>query len=570
MKIWKPKFKWVGAFFLNLFLCVFSAWSGVSLKNGNFFIGYTDLVLPGQGFVLKIDRTYNSQSNYDGWFGYGWASQYETYLSAGADRTVTVHEHGGGDSTTFTPKGYNQNDVKRSVAKIVKVAETKSKLTKGQVSELAKRLISDFRLREEYAARLGIKSELKNNSILTSNKRGGEQKVLVSKKYFVREFSDGRKEYFSRDEKTYGRMVGMLDQYGNKVVIDYNRTGKAEKIADNLGRWIRLDWYPNGKVKSVYGSGTKKAEYKYSDRGELLESVDVDGHHYKHGYDRFHNMVKITYQDGTSLDLDYQKENNFVKTLKERNGITTVYSYGKDSANPEGHYWTIVKTQNPTTKKSVVNKYEYWVKKRATGEAYTYKIVTVENGVSTETTYSECCGLPTRIVQGKHVTTFDYNAKGMLTKKVSSDGNAVQLEYDPKVDKPVKIVTNKGWTKFKYDSKGNLLYAVNDKKQEVKLIYNRKGKIQTMLDRDISARQLASKSKTKGAKTRTIDFEYNEIGKPTKISLRGVGTINVSYSNSGGIKNVSSSAGHQIALQVTSAFQNLLSIIAPAGVSLSL
>jgi hypothetical protein len=43
----------------------------------------------------------------------------------------------------------------------------------------------------------------------------------------------------------------------------------------------------------------------------------------------------------------------------------------------------------------------------------------------------------------------------------------------------------------------------------------------------------------------------------------------VTYGNSGEIKKVDSPAGRKIAMQVSSAFQNLLEIVRPAGVSLS-
>ena len=50
--------------------------------------------------------------------------------------------------------------------------------------------------------------------------------------------------------------------------------------------------------------------------------------------------------------------------------------------------------------------------------------------------------------------------------------------------------------------------------------------------------------------------------------MSNVGKINVTYDNYGNIERVKSSAGPQIAAQVTSAFQSLLGIIRPAGVTL--
>ena len=67
--------------------------------------------------------------------------------------------------------------------------------------------------------------------------------------------------------------------------------------------------------------------------------------------------------------------------------------------------------------------------------------------------------------------------------------------------------------------------------------------------------------------SRTLAFKYNSLGKPVEIKMEKVGKINVAYDNYGDIKKVESKQGHKRALQVTSAFQNLLSIVKPAGVN---
>ena len=82
--------------------------------------------------------------------------------------------------------------------------------------------------------------------------------------------------------------------------------------------------------------------------------------------------------------------------------------------------------------KKTENRYEYEIKIRPDGSQYTYRIETVVNGIKTETVYSECCGLPLRITRGKHTTTFEYNKDGLLTKKTSTKGDYVELEYEKK------------------------------------------------------------------------------------------------------------------------------------------
>ncbi len=89
---------------LVVILMTSMASAGVNLKNGNFYISYTDIVVPGGSKKLEITRTYNSKSTEVGWFGFGWGSEYETRLEFSADGSVVIHEHGSGAKTRFTPK----------------------------------------------------------------------------------------------------------------------------------------------------------------------------------------------------------------------------------------------------------------------------------------------------------------------------------------------------------------------------------------------------------------------------------------------------------------------------------
>ena len=282
------------------------------------------------------------------------------------------------------------------------------------------------------------------------------------------------------------------------------------------------------------------------------------GNSYKYSYDSNHNLIKIEYNDKTSLEIGYEPKTQFVSQIKNRKGDVTKYSYGSDPKNADHHYWTNVEKKN-LLGKVVKDKYEYEIRTRPDGSTYTHKIATMINGLNTETLYTECCGLPKKITRGKKVTDFEYNDKGLLLKKTSTTGEFVQLEYNNKFDKISKVTDKKGTTDFSYDSKGNLTKAVNSHGKAVLLLYDRKGQISKMVDNDL---------KTK--KKRTLAFKYNTLGKPVEINMDSVGKINIAYDNYGEIKKVDSKAGHKMAVQVTQAFQNLLAIVKPAGVSLSL
>ena len=103
--------------------------AGVNIKNGNYYVTYKDIVVPGGGKDLEISRTYNSTISRVGWFGMGWASEFETRLEAGADGSVTVVEYGNGAMTRFTPK--KTIDPKSAADSIIKKFKESKPLTAG-------------------------------------------------------------------------------------------------------------------------------------------------------------------------------------------------------------------------------------------------------------------------------------------------------------------------------------------------------------------------------------------------------------------------------------------------------
>jgi YD repeat-containing protein len=142
----------------------------------------------------------------------------------------------------------------------------------------------------------------------------------------------------------------------------------------------------------------------------------------------------------------------------------------------------------------------------------------------------------------------------------SSPQELTELQYDSAVDKVsyVKKTSRSNpqttsWSKFVYDAKGNLVSAKNSEGKGTKLVYDSEGRIRALADEG----------------GHQVSFKYDENSKPVEISDPKLGTITVSYTNSGEIKKVESTAGKEVAARVTQEFQELLDIIRPAGVTLS-
>ncbi|MCM2276619.1 MAG: DUF6531 domain-containing protein [Oligoflexia bacterium] len=539
-----------------------AAHANVSLRNGNFFVGYTDIFYPG-GFDPKVERVYNSKSPFKGIFGWGWGNEYEVYLTVSADGSVVVHEYGGGAENRFSPAAFKAAELDQAVETIAAAAQKAGAI--GSPSQLAgykKRLKTEATFRNDEWEKFRTQGKIKPRLLaegtqLISNKFSFQKITKVAGGY-VRTFDNGKTEKFN----DAGKLARIMDKNNNYIDLAYSRNGKLEKLTDNFNRRMFFKFNQAGLLESIDGENGKRAEYRYNSREELISSKDVDGNSYAYSYDNVgrHNMVKIAYSDKTTMEMVYHDKslNENIKSVKDRDGTVSEYAYAKDAADP-GHFSVSVTVKGSDAKTISSSKYEYFLKRKADGEEWQYKMITTVDGDRTETTYNECCGLPLLIKRGGEETSFEYDSKGHVTRKITPS-EITELGYDQKVGKVAKVVRYSkhdkkqvAWSQFKYDAKGNLEFAKNSEGKGVRLFYDTHGRIKTMVDQS----------------QRQINFKYNEASKPVEISDPKLGTITVSYSNSGEIKKVESSAGRKIALQVTSAFQNLLDIIRPAGVSLS-
>lgn len=550
-----------------LMFCLLSApaYANVSLRNGNFFIGYTDIVYSG-GFEPKIERVYNSKTPFKGMFGYGWGSELEVYLTVSPDGAVIVHEYGGGAENVFSPPELSKQEFEAAIATIIQAAQESKNLraTPQDVAPYEKKLRADATFRNdewEKHLKLGLikARDLPVGALLYSN-RFSAQALRRTRDGFIRVFDNGRREQF--DSK--GHLARVFDKNNNFIEFSYDNDGLVTLLTDNYGRKMRFTFNDRGLVAKIEGDNKRTAEYRYDDNDNLVYSKDVDSNAYEHQYDSHHNMTKILYSDNTTLEIAYHSvellEN--VASVKDRDGTLTTYRY-LFSANDSGHLTIEVVVKGSDAQVLSKNTYEYFTKRDEAGIEWTYKMITDYDGDRTETIYQRAGNLPISIQRGAAATKFQYDDQGHVTRKEEA-GLVTELTYDERVNKVSAVKkyrketpTQVTWAKFTYDPKGNLIYAENSENKKVKLIYDDNGRIRELVRQDNSR----------------LQFDYNVNSKPIEIRLvaasGAVSKINVKYTASGEIEKVDSDSGRAVALQVTAAFQELLEIIRPAGVSLS-
>lgn len=534
-----------------LFITSITGYAIVDMKNANYSNAWVDLEVPGTGYDLKITRTYNSKTLFDGMFGFGWCSDFETILTITAEGNIKLTECGAGQEQYYTPREFGKKEIDKTVAQILEKVKVAKKPDEKTLKSLAEDLVTNHDLRSKFAFAYKVALPIKDGTTFYANGREVES-IRFEKGIYTRNLPDGSSMRFGKD----GRMQLMYDKNQNFLKMEYEN-GTLKEISDNNGRKLNFKMYANKKVKSISGPGGLTAEYKFKNQNDLSWAKSANGQIHSYEYDDVHNLTKAIYPDKTTALITYDKKNDWVTSYTDREKCREDYKYDFDAKNPKLHYWSTVKK---VCGKEVVNnsKHEFWYAERKDSQIYLQRVVSTVNESVTDISYHEIFGKPVSIRRNNERFIFEYYPNGQVKAKIGENVR-ISYEYDPKVGKVKEVTTNilneKGKVastrkaEFKYDGKSNLIYAENSDGLKINLTYDQRGRIATIVDQ--------------AKKVVKIDYE-ERFGKPAMVTRKGLGTIKVSYKSSGEIDKVTSAEGPTVAMQVANIFNTLLDVISPA------
>lgn len=541
----------------------------VDMKNANYAHSFTDIEVPGTGYDLKVERTYNSRSLFNGVFGFGWCSEWETSLQVTAEGFLRVTECGAGVQLTYKPHKFDSKAVEKTISKIMEEIKKRNKQKPASFfTNLEKNIREDELLRQDFEDKLNLKGDIKEGAKYIVDGRDNEF-IVKSKGSFSRTLPDGSKQQFNSD----GQLTAMYDKNNNYLKFAYNKGGLIS-VTDNNGRKLTIKYSAaNKKVSEILGPNGMKATFKH--KGEdLIYAKNSWGTEFKYVYDDLHNLTQINYPDNTSRVITYNKDKDWVTSFTNRKKCKETYEYKSDTSDPINHYWSNVVKRCGS---KVVNKstYEFWHKDKLDGTGkFLFRVKSDVNGDTTDIVYHEIFGKPVSVVRNTVRVLYTYYPDGRVKikqeplrdmtfvyKNKCDKVSEVKIAYfspAPQEDKkgkklaqaekrkPLRTVT----TEFKYEPKRcNLVFARNSIGQTAQLSYDKNGRI------------AAIKDQTK----KIVKIKYEaRFGKPEVVSRPGLGTIKVSYNQNGDVKKVESDDGSKVAVQVASIFNNLLDIIAPA------
>lgn len=535
----------------------------VDMRNANVAKTETFMKVPGSGFDMSVELTYNSRSLFNGMFGFGWCSDPETRLEITAENNLKLKECGGGLEVFYYPsldpkKTEQAAAVNKSIDLVI--AEMKRARPGMDEKELSKRraeMLENEEARSRYAREAGIRPNVKAGTVFYAN-GSVLQSIVLDGDFYVRRLGDGTVQKFNRE----GQLALVQDANSNilRMVWEKGRLVRITDTLDNTGRKIEFE-YGNDKslkVSRITGTGGLVATFSYKG-DDLVQAVSANKETFRYDYDRFHNVTKITYPDKSSEEMTYNEDKDWVMAFKDRAGCKEAYSYNPSEDDPMNHYTSKVEKK---CNGEVVNQatYEFWHKDNKDGGGpFLLRVRTESTTEVVDVTYHEKFGKPVVMTKNGFTTNYAYAEDGLLKTK-STAQNVFEYEYNKQTRKVTRVLTSfkdekgkvarKRKTEFEYDARGNLIYAHNDEGQRVWLSYDKRGRIATIKDQ---AKKIVE-----------IAYDDRFANKPSIVKRPGLGTIVVKYTNDGTIERVDSKEGPSVAVQVASTFNNLLDVIAPA------
>jgi RHS repeat-associated protein len=224
-----------------------TAMSNVNTYNGNFYLPESDLQLSGRGIPISLVRSYNSQSNTSGWFGYGWTTNLEQHLYDSGAGPI-LYRDADGTLHSFTPNGDGTYDTSP---------------------------VLQLELRKNADGTYTLTDASQTQSLFT----------------------------------TSGYLWKMIDSHGNTTTLAYGGIYPVT-MTDASGRQFTFTRDANNRITKVTDPISRTTEYSYSTSGDLtnVTKKNAGGNVLStvtYGYDTGHNLISMTDPNQNQKSVTY-------------------------------------------------------------------------------------------------------------------------------------------------------------------------------------------------------------------------------------------------------------------------
>lgn len=525
----------------------------VDMKNSNYADGWIDLRIDesnvlhdASGIFTGVWRYYNSRSEHNGMFGFGWCSDFETRLERLADGSLLRKECGAGQETRFTP---HEDETARDqlVSNIIEVAANRDDRAIADPQFLARlrsQLFNNPGLLGRWASDYGLSVDFDRKALFRSEAESMTIQILSD--YYVLRGRDAKVEIFDSE----GRLIEISKAGEDYVKFSYSE-GHLTNVVLSSGLSISFLNNSKGNIEQIVSSDGRSAMYEYDDDRNLVAVTNAWNNRYAYEYDENHNLTAVHYPDDTSKFLTYDREiEDLLLSFTDRDGCSEYYSYGIDSKNPTNHHWADAEKVCRGKFKNRARS-EFWHSLGSGGVKYLERVRVRSLTDCLDVHYHRTAGRPKLIVQGNGdsaVRRF-FDPYGNIVLAFTAQGTYRYTtdhvcRRPSRVDGPISRV----W--YAYDDACRISLAKRSDGNSFAVSYAQGG-------------QIAVIERGDGARLELSGYSDSDQHQPSIVKFVGVGTIKIQEWPSR-TQQISSEAGYKAISRVIELYNDAVEALNPA------
>ncbi len=423
----------------------------VFIDKGEFHYSHTDVSIPGRGLPLEITRSYRSQKDYNGRWGYGWFMSYDMKLKKlRGDNVQVLYPSGQDREFTWDPN------------------ENRFEPPAGEHSTLVRNQDYSYTLTEPHGQKYDFTSEGRLSSITDRNDNqltfaydpAGRVPIYGDLEYVTGGPHQGLVGY---DYK----LIKVFDTKGDSLVFDYDTDGHLETITDWIGRTWTYGCDTHGNLWTVTTPETLTTTYGYDAKHNLTTITDPEDQTYLTNHFDDEDQIDWQVYGADTTHLAYNDVTH-TTTMTDRKGFHQEWTFDEGNRLTRKRVLippaetTYYETSYEYNANNEVEKVTYskgnWTK-------YTYdthgNVIGVRRGAGVQNTANDL------------VDTLTYEPNFNFVKTITNPkGYVITLTYDYELS---GMGENGNLVRVTYPQVGG-------QTPEVNLTYNSHGQIETVTD----------------------------------------------------------------------------------------
>lgn len=336
---------------------------------------------------------------------------------------------------------------------------------------------------------------------------------------------------------TFNKPTKITDAIGNVTAMSYDAKGNLISITDPLGKTTTIAYNANGQPLSVTNALTNITTFEYDEYGNLIKTTDPLGNSAQMEYDFIGRLIKAINAKEKSTSYVYDMMNRITEVADALNGKTR-FTY-----DANGNLITVTDAKNQTIT------YSYNVRDKVVsmtdqlGKVETYNYDKMDNltsakdrnGQTTNFTYDMLNKLTKTKYADNSFSDYLYDVVGRITYINDSISGAISYAYSNTgcsmgcgggaADKVMQEITSLGAINYEYDVLGRRTKMTVAGQEPVNYNYDANSRL-TNINTLISGI------------LKNFDIQYDSLGRRTTFNLPNGVTTNYSYDNGSNLLNI--------------------------------